>query len=174
MPSTRHLSYAALMVAAGLTGVYAETIPNFEVLTLVVFLSGVLLGAGWGATVGGVSMLAYSLLNPYGPVHPLVTVSQVAGTLVAGPAGAWFVKLGFEGRPAAVRVVVMVINAVLLTAWFDALTNLATGILFGQIRMTMLGGIPFALWHIATNVALFAALGTPLVVVFARYRSRLS
>ena len=29
-------------MAAGLTGAYAETIPNFEVLTLVVFCSGVL------------------------------------------------------------------------------------------------------------------------------------
>ncbi|MBI1799582.1 MAG: hypothetical protein HYR73_07820 [Candidatus Eisenbacteria bacterium] len=162
------------MVTAGLTGVYAETIPNFEVLTLVVFLSGVLLGARWGAMVGALSMLAYSLLNPYGPAHPLITLSQVTGELVAGPCGAALVAAGMAARPAAERAVVLAVAGALLTAWFDLLTNLATGLLFGQLRLTLIGGIPFALWHIGTNVALFAALGTPLMVVFARYRARLS
>ena len=52
--------------------------------------------------------------------------------------------------------------------------NLATGVVFGQIRLTLLGGIPFSLWHIGWNVVLFVALGTPLVRVFAHYRGRLS
>ena len=87
------------MVAAGLTGVYAETIPNFEVLTLVVFCSGVLLGARDGALVGAVTMLVYSLLNPYGAVHPLVTASQVAGEVLAGLAGAGFAAAGLAAAP---------------------------------------------------------------------------
>ena len=44
----------------------------------------------------------------------------------------------------------------------------------GQIKATLIGGIPFSLFHIATNVAMFAVVGAPLVVVFARYRERLS
>lgn len=162
------------MVAAGLTGVYAEPWPNFEVLTLVVFLSGILLGARWGAWVGGLTMLAYSLLNPYGPVHPLVTLSQVLGELAAGPAGAVFVTLGLESRRPALKVAALAAAAVLLTACFDFITNLATGMLYGQIRMTLIGGIVFSLWHIGTNVLLFVVLGTPLVGLFARYRTRLS
>src|SRR5262249_59235061 len=97
--STRRLSYAALLIAAGLTGVYAETIPNFEVLTLVVFCSGVLLGARDGGLVGAVTMLVYSLLNPYGAVHPLVTASQVAGEVLAGLAGGAFATAGLAGAP---------------------------------------------------------------------------
>jgi len=162
------------MVAAGLTGVYAETVPNFEVLTLVVFLSGVLLGGGWGAGVGGLSMLAFSLLNPYGPAHPVVTLSQVVGELVAGPAGAWFYAAGFVERPAGIRAAVLAGCAIVLTFFFDFLTNLASGILYGQIRVTLIGGILFSLWHIGTNILLFVALGTPLVGLFARYRARLS
>jgi hypothetical protein len=162
------------MVAAGLTGVYAETIPNFEVLTLVVFLSGVLLGARDGALVGGLTMLVYSLLNPYGAVHPLVTASQVAGELLAGAAGAWCVRLGLERLAAGGRAVAMGVAAALLTLCFDLVTNLATGVVFGQMRVTLLGGVPFALWHTLWNVVLFVALGTPLVRVFAHYRSRLS
>lgn len=162
------------MVAAGLTGVYAETIPNFEILTLVVFGSGVLLGARDGAMVGALTMLVFSLLNPYGAVHPLVTAAQVAGEVAAGLAGAAFHAAGFAQRGTAVRAGVLAIAAVVLTAFYDLLTNLATGVVFGQMKAMLVGGIPFALWHIGTNVLLFACVGTPLVAVFAHYRQRLS
>lgn len=172
--SSRRLSYAALLVAAGLTGVYAETIPNFEVLTLVVFCSGVLLGARDGILVGVLTMLVYSLLNPYGPAHPVVTAAQVAGNALSGAGGALFARIGLPARSAGVRAASLAVFALLLTASYDLLTNLATGLVFGQTRTWLLAGIPFALWHIGYNVALFAALGTPLAAVFARYAERLS
>ncbi len=172
--STRRLSYAALMVAAGLTGVYAETIPNFEVLTLVVFCSGVLLGVRGGILVGVLTMLIYSLLNPYGAVHPLVTLSQVLGEAASGAAGGGFAAAGLPARGLRTRALLLAPLGAGLTLLYDLLTNLATGALFGQIRLTLLGGIAFSLWHIGSNVALFAVLGTPLVGVFAHYRARLS
>jgi hypothetical protein len=170
----RRLSYAALLIAAGLTGVYAETIPNFEVLTLVVFCSGVLLGARDGALVGALTMLVYSLLNPYGPAHPVVTAAQVAGNVITGVAGAAFARLGLPERPVAIRVGALVLVAIVVTACYDLLTNIATGLVFGQMRTWLVAGIPFALWHIGYNVALFAALGPPLTAVSARYARRLS
>ena len=172
--SPRRLSYAALLIAAGLTGVYAETIPNFEVLTLVVFCSGILLGARDGALVGGLTMIVYSLLNPYDHAHPLVTAAQVAGNAASGVAGACFARLGLPARPAMARAAALVLLAVVVTAFYDLLTNVATGLVFGQMRTWLLAGIPFALWHIGYNVALFATLGTPLAAVFARYAERLS
>jgi hypothetical protein len=172
--SSRRLSYAALLVAAGLTGVYAETIPNFEVLTLVVFCSGVLLGARDGILVGMLTMLVYSLLNPYGPAHPLVTTSQVVGNALSGAGGAVFARMGLPRQSTAVRAVTLAGFALLLTASYDLLTNVATGLVFGQMRTWLVAGIPFALWHIGYNIALFAALGTPLTAVFARYGERLS
>jgi uncharacterized membrane protein len=173
-PSSRRLSYAALMVAAGLTGIYAETIPNFEVLTLVVFCAGILLGARDGALVGALTMLVYSLLNPYGVVHPLVTLSQVLGEAAAGLGGAWFAAARLPERAIPVRATALALAAVMLTMFYDFITNLATGVLFGQIRATLIGGIPFALFHTATNAALFALIGTPLSAVFWQYRQRLS
>jgi len=162
------------MVAAGLTGVYAETIPNFEVLTLVVFCSGVLLGGRDGALVGAVTMLVFSLLNPYGPAHPLITATQVAGEILAGLAGGAFAVAGLAGAPVPWRAAAMALVGGALTVIYDFITNLATGLLFGQLRATLVGGIPFALWHIGTNVALFGTVGVPLAGVFAHYRSRLS
>jgi hypothetical protein len=172
--TSRRLSYAALLVAAGLTGVYAESIPNFEVLTLVVFCSGVLLGARDGMLVGALSMGAYTLLNPYGPAHPLVMAAQIAGTAAAGLGGALFRRAGLPARPAGVRAVALALAALVLTVWFDLVTNLATGVVMGQVRASLIAGIPFSLWHIGYNVLLFVALGTALVAVFARYAERLA
>jgi len=162
------------MVAAGLTGVYAETIPNFEVLSLVVFFSGVLLGARDGVLVGVLTMLVYSLLNPYGPVHPLVTLAQVAGEALVGLAGGGFAAAAWPARSLAFRAATLAVAGALVTAVYDLLTNLATGVLLGRIGITLIGGVPFALWHIAINAALFAVVGAPLAGVFWHYRQRLS
>jgi uncharacterized membrane protein len=172
--SSRRLSYAALMMAAGLTGVYAEPIPNFEVLTLVVFCSGILLGARDGALVGGLSELLFSLLNPYGAAHPLVTLAQVMGIATAGVAGGLAARSMVPDLPRALRAGVLAVVGLCLTAFFDFLTNLAAGIVYGQLRAMLIGGIPFSLVHIGTNVLLFAVVGTPLAAVFGRYRLRLS
>ena len=139
-----------------------------------VFCSGVLLGARDGILVGVLTMLVYSLLNPYGPAHPVVTTAQVAGNALSGAGGAMFARLGLPARPPGVRVVALAVCGLLLTAIYDLLTNVATGLVFGQMTTWLLAGIPFALWHIGYNVALFATLGTPLTAVFARYAERLS
>lgn len=139
-----------------------------------VFCSGVLLGVRDGLLVGVVTELIYSVLNPYGAVHPLVTVSQVAGMALAGIGGGVAARLALPAAPVPARLALLAACGALLTLWFDLVTNLATGVLFGQMRATLIAGIPFALWHLFWNVVLFAAIGTPLVAVFARYRARLA
>jgi hypothetical protein len=119
-------------------------------------------------------MLIYSLLNPYGVAHPLVTSSQVLGEVVAGLAGGWMSRLGIGRAPMPVRVSVLAATGFVITAFYDALTNLATGVLFGQMRATLMGGVPFALWHMGSNAVLFGALGAPLAGMLETYRSRLS
>jgi hypothetical protein len=139
-----------------------------------VFCAGVLLGARDGVMVGACTMLIFTLLNPYGPAHPVVMLSQVIGIALAGAAGAAFTGLGLPARPPAARAVVLALLAIVVTAAFDLLTNLATGLVFGQTRYWLLAGIPFSLWHIGYNLVLFVVLGTPLTAVFARYGERLS
>ncbi len=160
------------MMALGLTGAYVHVIPNLELVTLAAFASGLLLGFRDGAGVAALTMLVYSLLNPYGAAHPLVTASQVAGNALTGLAGAAMV--GVARAPVRLRAVVCGLAGALLTLVYDLVTNLATGVVFGQMRATLVGGIPFALAHIGWNAALFAALGPALVAVLARYRARLS
>lgn len=139
-----------------------------------VFGAGVLLGAGDGALVGGMTMLVYTLLNPYGPAHPLVMLSQVLGTAAAGVAGGLYARAGLPGRGVRTRSVTLALAAVAVTGVFDLVTNLATGLVYGQMKTWLLAGIPFSLWHIGYNVLLFVAIGTPLVAVLARYGARLT
>ena len=40
-------------------------IPNIELITVIVFLSGLTLGIGWGILVGGTAELIFSVLNPF-------------------------------------------------------------------------------------------------------------
>ncbi len=162
------------MVAMGLTGAYAETIPNFELMTLIVFGSGSLLGVRDGVAVGAVTMLLYSSLNPYGAAHPLVTASQMAGTALAGAAGGVCARASVSRLPIPARAAVLAVVGAMVTLLFDLITNLATGILFGQIGAALLGGLMFSLWHVATNAILFAAVGAPLLGALEPYRSRLS
>ena len=138
------------------------------------FSAGVLLGARDGALVGAVTMAIFTLLNPYGPAHPVIMAAQVLGMVISGLAGALFAAVGLPARPAPARAMVLVAVAVAVTALYDLLTNAATGVVFGQIRYWLLAGIPFSLWHIGYNVALFAGIGTPLTAVLARYAERLS
>jgi len=93
------------MMAAGLTGAYLHPIPNFEPLTLAMFCAGVLLGVRDGVLIGGLTMLVYSLLNPYGAVHPLVMSAQVAGEALTGAAGGVFawLRLPWRGSRCAPR-----------------------------------------------------------------------
>jgi hypothetical protein len=157
-----------------LTGAYAETIPNFEVLTLVVFCAGVLLGVRDGILTGVVTMLVYSLLNPYGAAPPLITIVQVLGEAAAGAAGGVLAAAGIATLRPAPRAAALAASAVLLTLFFDFVTNFATGLVMGQVRVALIGGIPFSLWHIGWNIALFVGVGTPLIGALSRYRSRLS
>jgi hypothetical protein len=139
----------------------------------VTFCSGVLLGFRDGVLVGSLTMLLYTLLNPYGPAPPLVMVAQVLGMALAGATGALFARVGGPGWKPWRRAGALALLAVLATAAFDLMTNLATGAVFGQTRYWMLAGIPFMLWHIGFNVALFAVVGTSLTAVLARYATRL-
>ena len=149
--SSRRLAYIALLIAVGLTGAYAESIPNFESITLVMFGAGVLLGARDGMLVGALTMLLFTSLNPYGPAPPLVMVAQVLGEALSGLGGAMFARMGGPSWPAAWRALGLGVWALGLTA-----------------------GIPFSLWHIGLNVALFVTLGVPLAGVLGRYAQRLS
>jgi hypothetical protein len=55
--------FAAVSVGLGFS---LLMIPNVEFISIVVFISGVTLGIGWGIVVGGTAEFIFSTLNPFG------------------------------------------------------------------------------------------------------------
>ncbi|NOT32576.1 MAG: hypothetical protein HOP12_00220, partial [Candidatus Eisenbacteria bacterium] len=85
-----------------------------------------------------------------------------------------FARLGGPARSPAPRAALLVIAALVCTAWFDLVTNLATGMVYGQTLQWLRLGLPFALIHLGTNAVLFGVVGTPLVTLLARHAARLA
>ena len=135
----------ALTIAAG----YALAgVPNVELVTLLVFVSGYLLGALRGAVVGAVAMGGHSLFNVMGAAIPPILVAQVAcyafiglsgalagpailrpgrvaGVAIAGVCGATLVLL--------YQIIVNVVSFYTFTSESMLLTYLWGGIVFSSI-----------------------------------------
>jgi hypothetical protein len=156
--AVRSASLIAFTVACGYAKMVLFPFLFFvELFSAATVLSGVLVGPAWGAWVGGVARLIFSLANPYGPPHPLVLVAQIAGGVMLGGAGGlWRGSLLAGGTRAALAWILL---GLLGTVAYDALTNVAQGIVFGSIPATLAFGALPALQHVASNTAIFFVLG---------------
>ena len=151
-----------------------------ELFSVAVFLSGILVGPVWGAWVGAVARLAFSLANPYGPPHPWVLVAQVLGAAwigaVGGVAGRWLLDRSAHGtvpRRAGVgpraRTWILLGSALLSTVFYDLVTNIAQGVAFGSIPAALALALVPSLQHLASNLAIFAVIGSLAVPWLGRH-----
>lgn len=168
----RRLAYAGALTALAIGICYLEQIPWFELQSVVVFAAGYLLGARTGAMVGGLAMGLYSLANPYGLAHPVVLASQVLGRAFVGLTGGWAARLGLP-RAAAGRAAALVAWAAAGALFYDAITNVGTGLVFGALVPSLVMGAPWALAHLLSNAAVYAVVGVPLTVALDTRRGAL-
>ena len=165
----RRLILTALFTALSVVlGYLLAAVPNVELMTLTVFLAGVFLGARLGALTGALSILFYSLFNPYGPPLLPLAAAQVAGFALTGATGGflagWIVAGGTRG------LVTGAAAGCLLTLVYDCLTTAAGGLValgtdgFGEgIGGIFLAGAPFIALHVGTNTAIFTLAAFPVV-----------
>ncbi|KPJ60797.1 MAG: hypothetical protein AMJ46_04835 [Latescibacteria bacterium DG_63] len=169
MKPTKKIALAGLLSSLTVAlGFLFLAIPNVELMTLTVFVSGGLLGGRGGALVGMVSMLIYSVANPMGAAIPLVTVSQVIGLGVVGTAGALGPYLRRTCKGPIARNTVFAVVGVLLTVQYDLLTNLALGISVGGVLAVVAGGLLFAVVHFVSNALIFFFLADVLLSLETR------
>jgi hypothetical protein len=148
-----------------------------ELFSVAVFLSGALVGPVWGAWVGAVALLAFSLANPYGPPHPWVLVAQVLGAasigVIGGVAGAWLLgRSGGKGAGPRTRAGILLASGLACTLVYDLLTNVAQGIAFGSIPAALALAVVPTLQHLASNLAIFAVIGSLAVPWLVRHPAR--
>jgi uncharacterized membrane protein len=166
LKTTHKIALAGLLSSLAVAlGFLLMAIPNVELITLVVFVSGSILGVRGGALVGVVSMLIYSIANPMGTAIPLVTVSQAAGQGIVGALGATAPRLRRLSTRRVVRNALFAAAGVVVTLQYDLLTNLALGASVGSVLPVVIAGLLFSLVHVMSNAMIFFFLVDVLLSV---------
>ena len=144
-------------------------VPNVELITVIVFLSGLTLGIGWGVLVGGTAELIFSILNPFGSglVFPPLLLSQIFSMIIIGAVGGLTRPLFFKREFSTKRIASLAITGFVLTFIFDSLTTLSypfsVGFDWPQTIGIYISGIGFTILHQVSNAIVFA-VGVPSVV----------
>jgi len=176
MKRTRAALLSALLTAlVFVAGQALAGVPNVEVVTVLVFVSGYLLGPVRGALVGAAGMGAHSLFNVMGAVVPPVWAAQVVCYAVVGVVG------GVAG-PVLARMRRRVLAALLASAtgvgmvlFYQVVINAVTYFFFSSgvsVWVYVWGGIAFASVQVACNAVLFLFVPSMLRVL-SRHRAEL-
>jgi hypothetical protein len=164
----------ALVYAAGeaLAG-----IPNVEVITLLVFVAGFLLGPGWGTAVGGAGMGAHSLFNALGTVAPPLWVAQVVCYALVGFCGGWMGPRIAALRTRTLQSLASATAGFLLVLLYQLVVNTVSFRSFAaQVPLAtyVWGGIAFAAVQMVWNAALFFVALPPVLKVLGKARVALA
>jgi uncharacterized membrane protein len=154
-------------------GYLLSSVPNVELMSLIIALSGAVLGPLGGILCGALSGAIYSLGNPFGPPPPVLLWAQVSGHGIMGLAGWFFGRKMLKSRPenGFFRSHFMAVSAALTgTLVYEVLTNLAIVVMFEDASlMVVLGGaVPFSLIHLGVNALLFGLFFPRLVRRFGQ------
>jgi LytS/YehU family sensor histidine kinase len=164
MRATR-VALIAIFAALAIGGNYAlSAIPNIELSSVMVFLSGVLFGPVIGALVGFTAMLIYQLWNPWGPFVPPIGLAIIGCTLFIGIIGGILGKALNQIEYSDTRWFLLpILFGILLTLFFDLVTDIVYSLSFGvPLVVALVTGLPFMLIHIVSNATLFGLLTQPV------------
>ena len=172
--SLRNLSQGAMFISLAVgSGFALVLVPNVELITSIVFLSGAYLGSRWGMVIGGIAEFLFSALNPMGSgfVFFPILIAQVLGMMLVGAVGGFFEKFFLTKEWSSKKRVLLGITGFFLTFQFDALTTfsypLAMGYPMMQSFAIFFSGIAFTFIYQITNGIIFALI---LPKVFIRLK----
>ena len=142
-------------------------VPNVEIFTAAIFLSGVLLGPRNGLVVGVVGATLYAIFNPFGVSPAPLFVAQVFSRAIIGLAGGILRSLLDFDKVSWYNAFWLGLVGLLLTWGYDLLADLSFSVVSGfslqQIEIVFLRGLPFYLVHGVVNTAIFALVLPSLI-----------
>ena len=150
--------FCALAVALGFA---LLPVPNLELITVTIFLSGLYLNSAWGAIIGSTSIFIYSGLNPMGSglAFPPVFVSQIFCMGLIGFLGGLMKSLFYLKDKFFFPILCAVIGFS-LTFIYDIITILSYPISLGLDGPGLIGvlvkGLSFMLIHEIFNAIIFS------------------
>jgi len=148
--------FIALAIAGGL---FLAQFPNIELVTVTIFLGGMILGIGRGVIIGAIAEFLYSFFNPYGVAAPPLLIAQVMSMALAGAAGGVMRNLFGHRQP---PMWLLGLAGFALTFVFDLLTTLSFTVFIGSglagLFAAVIFGIYFYIAHQVSNTLIFALL----------------
>jgi len=175
------ISFIAILTALSVVlGYLLAFIPNIEVFTLMIFLSGFMMSKKEGAIIGFLSALIFTFFNPYGPSPPLLFLYQLIHYSTTGVLGGLtkdFLRNKKYFKPTEdlyiFRIMLLFgfLGAV-ITFVFDILSTLFGGfmvsITIDYFIASYLLGIVFTTVHLIGNVLIFVLLLPGLIQVIMK------
>ncbi|MBL7046597.1 MAG: ECF transporter S component [Candidatus Marinimicrobia bacterium] len=160
--STTNLAKAAMFTALAVGSGYALIlVPNIELITAIVFISGVYLGVSWGIIVGILAEFVFSTLNPMGSgllFLPLL-IAQIVSMAIVGLAGGLLQYVLKIRNWTLTKMIFLGAIGAILTFVYDSLTTLsypvAAGFEWKQTMVLYLSGIGFTVLHQISNAIIF-------------------
>ena len=175
--TTKDIALTSLMIAISVTlGFLFIAIPNVELISTSVFLSGFLLGKIRGALIGGIASFLYFSLTPYGSglAYPFLLMTQVVVYIFIGFTGGIF---NWISRPDNIKkrdIVLFSLAGLLLTLFYQTAASIsyffAARLDSEQLFTIIIAGIGASLLHIISNTVIFAVV----IPLLAKKVSRLA
>ena len=160
--------FCAMAIAVGYS---LMMVPNIELITVTIFLSGLTLNALWGALVGFVAMGIYSGLNPLGSGlgFPPLFLAQLISMSLCGVIGGFLKPFFITNRYNISRLVLLGLSGFVVTLIYDVLTLISYPIFSGLgvvgVYAALVKGLGFTLLHQLSNAIIFI-ITVPRVVKF--------
>lgn len=147
------------------------SLPNINMMDLIVFVTGFVFGAPIGMATGIISWFIYGAINPLGFYTP-IWLSTMAGEAVFGFAGGILGRINQKNPGSTTSIfrfrVEMGLWGLILTIIYDLFTNVVYAVSFQiPIVAAIVSGwfIPpwFGILHEASNLFLFSSTVHPLI-----------
>jgi len=170
-------TFTALAIVLGYAMAY---IPNIEVFTLMIFLSGFIMSKKEGAIIGLLSASIFTFFNPFGPSPPPLFIYQLIHYSLTGISGGlakdfMVNRKFFKPKEDLYVYQVMIIFGVIggiLTFLFDILSTLLGGFTVSTsidyFIASYLFGIVFTTVHLIGNILVFVFLLPGLIQIILK------
>ena len=173
MNNLNNLVKAAIFTSTSIALGYAFIlIPNFEFISITVFLAGFTLGISWGALVGGTSIFIYSVFNPLGSglIYFPLLIGQIVAMIGIGVLGGLNKKLIFH-LSMKILVIFSGFLGFICSLWYNGIMTivypLSAGYSLEDMKAYFISGIIFTMFHTLSNTIIF-------LIVIPSYKIRIA
>ncbi|UCC81222.1 MAG: hypothetical protein JSW64_07660 [Candidatus Zixiibacteriota bacterium] len=144
-------------------------IPNIELFSFSLFLSGLYLGKSGGIATALVAGVIFVFFNPNG-AQPILAIGlvQLFGFLLFGFMGGLLRPAILKKDNIKITVALLLVSGLVLTFWYDLTTNLAFAYIFGPFWPALVAGLGFSIIHTVSNTIIFGVSGAVVQRIWKR------